>query len=294
MLCKAGSLGSCYREGAFVKSIRRKFATAIAVGCSLFAFSATAQTRTQDTAPLIIHPPAQGTIAIGEEISSVRANPVIRLRTTTMRAARLDLDTETPSGFALAKMLPAGTKMFGIHTTSGWAYCAVAESNARWWTVDQFVCFEDTDQDGRFESAMRSGAPFMRVPLFVFETGNRIALQTPAPYSLIDVSDGPAMDMTIYAIQSKRDYRDGNIYLRAGFRPDDATGHIPIRGLAARARLNHDGPTRIELMGLEIEILSTDEEGNIRYRILKVPDEGMIYRATMSVSTSYTPILIPG
>ncbi|MHC3127918.1 hypothetical protein OB03_11790 [Brevundimonas sp. GN22] len=277
-----------------MKPINRIITTVIAAGCAAYAAQASAQTRTQDTAPLIIHPPAQGEVAIGEEIASVRTNPVIRLRTTTMRAARLDMDTDTPSGFALAKMLPAGTKMFGIHTTAGWAYCAVAESNARWWTTDQFVCFEDTDKDGRFESVMRSGAPFMRVPLFVFETGNRIALQTPAPYTQIDVQDGPSMDMTIYALQGKRDFRNGIIYLRAGFRPDDAIGHIPIRGLTARARLNPEGPTRMQLMGLEIEILSTDEEGNIRYRILKAPEEGMIYRATMSVSTTYTPILIPG
>ncbi|WP_292052112.1 MULTISPECIES: hypothetical protein [unclassified Brevundimonas] len=277
-----------------MKSINRIIAAVIASGCSALAVQATAQTRTQDTAPLIIHPPAAGEVTIGEEVSSVMTNPVLRLRTTTMRAAKLDMDTDTPSGFALAKMLPAGTKMFGIHTTSGWAYCAVAESSARWWTTDQFVCFEDADKDGRFESVMRSGAPFMRVPLFVFETGNRIALATPAPYTPIDVNDGPSMDMTIYAFQTKRDYRDGNIYLRAGFRPDEAVGHIPIRGLAARARLTPDGPTRMNLMGLEIEILSTDENGNIRYRILKTPEEGMIYRATMSVSTTYTPILIPG
>lgn len=277
-----------------MRLFNRIIAPVIAAGCAAFAVQATAQTRTQDTAPLIIHPPAQGEVRIGEEISGVRTNPVIRLRTTTMRAARLDTDTETPSGFALAKMFPAGTKMFGIHTTSGWAYCAVAESSARWWTTDQFVCFEDADKDGRFESVMRSGAPFMRVPLFVFETGNRIALQMPAPYTQIGVDDGPSMDMTIYALQAKRDVRNGIIYLRAGFRPDDATGHIPVRGMTASARLNPDGPTRMELMGLEIEILSTDEEGNIRYRILKVPEEGLIYRATMRVSTTYTPIFIPG
>lgn len=274
---------------------------AAAVALCLAAGPALAQGQTQESTPFVIHGAVSAGPEIGSEATAPPGQPLIVQRATSIRAARLDADTPSLAGFAKTKVFTAGSPMFGVYTTSGWAYCAVAETTASWWAGDEFVCYEDADKDGRFETAMLSGSPFLGVPLFVFQLGRRQPLPQPAPYTLIATEDGPAVDYVVTAQVQRPRTRDAAlppstfITLRGGFR--QGVNSIPARigGWSKSARLKDGEPSRINLKGAEIEILGVDEANVVRYRVL-TPTPTQVERVTMGVTTrtAMVPIFIPG
>ncbi len=274
--------------------------------------STLAQTRTQSSTPFIIHAGLTQGPAIGEETVAPRGKPLLIQRATSIRAARLEAETPSLAGFRKAKSFASGTLMFGVHSLTGWVYCAVAETTASWWAGDESVCYEDADGDGRFESAMLSGAPFMGVPLFVFELGERQALAQPAPYTVIPGGEGPAVEFALVATTRTRRLPDASpdipplvtVTVNGGFRASADPGGVgraadppttPIAGWVDTAVVSLGGPHRVKVLGAELEILGVSQDGAVRYRVISAAP-AQIERVAMSVvrSTTYTPIFIPG
>ncbi|MNY41237.1 hypothetical protein D3C86_1760330 [compost metagenome] len=85
------------------------------------------------------------------------------------------------------------------------------------------------------------------------------------------------------------------VTLRGGFR--QGVNSIPARigGWSKSARLKDGEPSRISLMGAEIEILGVDEGNVVRYRVLSATPT-QVERVTMGITTRTTmvPIFIPG
>lgn len=276
------------------------------------AQSSIAQTRTQASTPFVIHGGITQGPALGEEAVAARGKPLLVQRATSVRAARLEAEAPSLAGFKKVKVFPAGTTMFGVHSLTGWVYCAIAETTASWWAGDESVCYEDADGDGRFETAMLSGAPFMGVPLFVFELGERQALTTPAPYSIIPGDQGPAVDFALVAaVRTQRlpgaapDVAPITaVTVRGGFRASADPGGVgrsaeppvtPITGWADTVVIGPGRPNRVSILGAEVEILGLGENDTVRYRVLSSAP-AQVERVAMSVvqSTTYTPIFIPG
>lgn len=261
-----------------------------------------AQTRSEvrDTTPFIIHDRVTAGPDIGVEAVAAPGQPLLVQSATSIRAARLDADTPSLAGFRKTKVFTAGTAMFGVYSdTGGWAYCAVAETSAAWWAGDEFVCYEDLDGDGRFESAMHSGAPFMGVPLFVFELGYRQTLPEPAPYSIAAGGEGPAVDLVLMPRVQRRSAPDGAplviVTVSGGFRKEAGTPPTLIPGWSGAAPVRSGETARIKVIGAEIEILGVGDDGSVRYRLLSIVP-AQVKRVGMGVTrtTTYTPIFIPG
>lgn len=271
-----------------------------------------AQTQTSVSTPFIIHAGVTHGPAVGEEATVQRGKPMLTQRATSIRAARLEAETPSLAGFRKMKSFAAGTPMFGVYSLTGWVYCAVAETTASWWAGDEFVCYEDIDGDGRFESAMLSGAPFLGVPLFVFELGERRALAEPAPYTVISGAEGPSVEFALVAtVQTRR--LPGMlaeappvtmVTVKGGFRASADPGGVgraadppttPIAGWADTVVLGPERPNRIHVLGAELEILGLGEDNAVRYRVISSAP-AQVERIAMSVtrSTTYTPIFIPG
>lgn len=276
----------------------RAVSGAVMMLCLLAAPAAQGQTR--QSTPFVIHGAISAGPAVGVEATAPPGQALIVQRATSIRAARLDADTPSLAGFRKTKVFAAGSPMFGVYSTTGWAYCAVAETTAAWWAGDEFVCYEDADKDGRFETAMHSGSPFLGVPLFVFQLGRKQALPDPAPYTIISTENGPAVDYIVTAHVQRPRIRDAAVpptfvTLRGGFRQGVNSLPANIGGWSKRARITGEAPARINLMGAEIEILGVDEANVVRYRVVS-PTPTQIERVTMGITTSTTivPILVPG
>lgn len=283
--------------------------TTLVLGLWATPHSAGAQTRTQASTPFIIHAGMTQGPAPGEEAVARRGQPLLIQRATSIRAARLEAEAPSLAGFRKVKSFPAGTPMFGVHSLTGWVYCAVAETTASWWSGDESVCYEDADGDGRFETAMLSGAPFMGVPLFVFELGERQALAEPTPYTVIPGAEGPSVEFALVA--SSRTHRFPGavnpvvtVTVAGGFRASADPGGVgrgadppttPIAGWVDTVTLGPDQPNRVHVLGAELEILGAGADGTIRYRVI-ASAPAQVERVAMSVrrSTTYTPIFIPG
>ncbi|ADL01981.1 hypothetical protein [Brevundimonas subvibrioides] len=279
----------------------------LAITLALAAVSgpAAAQTQTRESTPFVIQAGITAGPAIGEVATAPRGQALIVQAARSIRAARLLADTPSLSGFGKVKTFPAGSPMFGIHTATGWAYCAVAETTASWWSGDEFVCYEDADADGRFETAMHSGAPFLGVPLFVFETGRKQPLPTPAPYSAEPTEAGPSVDYVVTASARRLPQPGGGtpapesdgmaITLQGGFRQGVNASPVPIGGWSETAVIRNGAPTRITLMGAEFEILGVDADGTVRFRVIS-ETPAQVRRITMGLTstTQYVPIFIPG
>lgn len=281
----------------------------LVLGLWAIPHSAGAQTRTQASTPFIIHAGMTQGPAPGEEAVARRGQPLLIQRATSIRAARLEAEAPSLAGFRKVKSFPAGTPMFGVHSLTGWVYCAVAETTASWWSGDESVCYEDADGDGRFETAMLSGAPFMGVPLFVFELGERQALAEPAPYTVIPGAEGPSVEFALVA--SSRTHRSPGavnpvvtVTVTGGFRASADPGGVgrganppttPIAGWADTVTLGPEQPNRVHVLGAELEILGAGADDTIRYRVISSAP-AQVERVAMSVmrSTTYTPIFIPG
>lgn len=251
-----------------------------------------AQNRTRETAPILIHGTPQEPIVLGEERVAARGKPLLTLPATTLRAVRLDEQTPTVSGFSAMNSLPEGQTLFGIYTPTGWAYCAMGESSRRF-LVDQLVCFEDKDKDGRFETVMAAGRPFLGVPFFVFQTYRAQPLAVSVPYSRIDVLEGPTMSYALTTMRWTRRGQPPSIAIQAGYLPDPDKAMVPIRGMAYHREIVQGGVTQLKLGGVEIDILNVDEDGSVRYRVMALPPTSL-QRSSMSITTTSTPIFIPG
>lgn len=276
-----------------------------ALALATLATTVSAQTERRESTPFAIRPGITAGPAVGVEGRAPRGQALVVQSARSIRAARLTSDTPSLSGFGKVKTFPAGSAMFGVHTLTGWAYCAIAETTAAWWSGDEFVCYEDADDDGRFESAMHSGAPFLGVPLFVFQLGPRQALPAPAPYTIVPMDDGPAVDYVVTASVLRGRPRGAGpaeagddakiVTLRGGFRQDVNRRPTEIGGWSASAVIRDDAPVRMRLMGAEFEILGIESDDTVRFRVLaETPAQVQRIVMGMTRSTTYTPIFIPG
>ncbi|WP_332679164.1 hypothetical protein [Brevundimonas sp.] len=287
-------------------------ATTLALGLWAAPQRADAQIRTQASTPFIIHAGISRGPAPGDEAVAQRGQPLLIQRATSIRAARLEAETPSLAGFQKVKSFPAGTKMFGVYSLTGWVYCAVAETTASWWAGDESICYEDADGDGRFETAMLSGAPFMGVPLFVFELGERQVLAEPAPYVVIPGAEGPSVEFALVASSETHRSPDApaevppvvTVTVNGGFRASADPGGVGrsenppttrIAGWTGTVVLGPERSNRIRILGAELEILGLGENNTVRYRVIS-PAPAQVERVAMSVvrSTTYTPIFIPG
>jgi hypothetical protein len=156
--------------------MRLVLAAVLAAGVCVAA-DAAAQTTMVDSTPVVIH-----TGAPSEGVISERAQIISRQRVTTVRAAVLDDAVARPSETGRQREgFPAGEQLFGIYDgRDAWVYCALRES---WWSGDTLTCYQDTDEDGRFDVAKPSGAPFLGIPFFILAQNTEVrTLTTPARY----------------------------------------------------------------------------------------------------------------
>lgn len=249
--------------------------------CLAFASAspATAQTtQSMPSTPFIIH----GVTLDGAEQVALKNQALLAQPVTSVRSARLDAEAPAErAGWFKQKSFPAGTPMFGAYTRDGWSYCAVAESRAAFWTSDQFICYVDSDNDGQFESALDSGAPFGGVPLLVFGQGQPSALPVPVPYSRIPTIEGPSVEYAVgYELvrPSGRGMRNGrNVPLPAthiipfiGFKiPGGDIRPLSGPGEGRRFALERGQTATIRLGEAVIEILGVGDDDSVRYRVIQ-------------------------
>jgi hypothetical protein len=156
--------------------------------------SASAQSTVQKSTTTFVIQPA--TAPVGEQIARP-GEAILRQQITSTRAAKLDEEAPTTLGLAQVKTFAAGTPMFGVQVPDGWIYCAVSQSGAGWLFSDAFACYQDTNDDGKFDVVRPSGFPFDGVPLFVFQPGPPKPLPKPIAYSTLPYRDGPRVDFGI-------------------------------------------------------------------------------------------------
>lgn len=258
---------------------RSGIALSLGVGMAMLAaaLAGTASAQARPSTPFVIH---EVTVDGAEQVARER-RPLLIQPVTSVRSARLDAEAPAEAaGWFKDKSFPAGTRMFGAYTADHWSYCAVAESRS-WLTEDQFICYLDRDDDGRFDAAMDSGIPFNGVPLLVFSTGEIHPLATPVPYSRIPFAEGPGVEYVItYEIvrPSGRAMRNGrnvprtatHIIPSLGFRLP--TGSIvPLTGAGIGRRIALAGGARatLRIKGAVIEILDVEDDDSVRYRVVQ-------------------------
>ncbi|RZJ44985.1 MAG: hypothetical protein EON86_02330 [Brevundimonas sp.] len=257
-----------------------KDGTALVLGACLAALvgaGSPASAQSRPSTPFVIH----GVAANPAEQAGREGRPLVTHRVTSVRSARLDAVAPAEgTGWFKDKSFPAGTLMFGAYTDDAWSYCAIAESRS-WFNEDQFICYVDRDDDGRFDEAIDSGVPFNGVPLLVFGSGAARPLPAPVPYSRIPLADGPSVDYEItYQI-----VRPVGRAMRAGRNvPRTATHIIPavgfripgqhlvtLSGAGGERRIPLEGGQRatIRIKDTVIEVLGVNDDDTIRYRVVE-------------------------
>lgn len=255
-----------------------RFGVALTLGACLLSGVAVAQTASRPSTPFVIH----SVMVDGAERVAREHQPLLVQPVTSVRSARLEAETPAESaGWFKAKSFPAGTLMFGAYTDDEWSYCAVAESRQTWWSADQFICYVDEDDDGRFDAAIDSGEPFNGVPLLVFSTGESRPLPAPAPYSRIPLADGPGIE---YAVSFDVVRPTGRAMLNDRNVPRAATHIIPSVGFRVeggrvqplsgpgsnqRIPLVNGQTATIRVKGAVIEILGVNNDNSVRYRVVE-------------------------
>lgn len=278
----------------------RLLAGAIAAGMLAVAGPALSQSR--PSTPFVINPVQ---IDPAAEMTARENQPLLTQPTTSIRSARLDGEAVAEAaGWFKDKSFPAGTLMFGAYIDTGWSYCATAVSRQSWWNGDQFICYVDNDNDGRFDTAMDSGAPFNGVPLMVFSQAAQHSLPAPVPYSVIPAEDGPSINYAI-TFEIERPRRSGADRRRRPDAPPLPASHIkPIvgfrldngqmvtlsgAGLAQRIRLVGGQTATIRFKGAEIEILGVNDDDSVRYRVVRsMPRQVDQITLTVITTTYYT------
>lgn len=266
--------------------------TVAAVG----AARAQTSSRTVESTPFVIH----AAPVAADERRAKAGEPLLVQPVTSVRAAKLLAEAPTTSGYKKVKAFPAGTALFGAYAPDGWAYCAVAASTARWWAGDEFACYQDGDDDGRFDHVRLSGAPFMGVPLFVFELGAPKPLPTPVPYQRTAYGEGPRIDYALgVQVMRPKTKRDQPPAPATAVRLTASIGqegrYAKIGDEAMLARLDGGQTATLEFRGAKISVLGVEPDGAVRYRV-DTPMPTHVDRVVMGITTTttYTPIFIPG
>ncbi|NJC40008.1 hypothetical protein GGQ87_000266 [Brevundimonas alba] len=255
-----------------------RFGIGLLLGACMFAGGAAAQTASRPSTPFVIH----GVAVDSTERTAREGQPLLAQPVTSVRSARLDAEAPAESaGWFKDKSFAAGTPMFGAYAGDQWSYCAVAESRQSFWTTDQFICYVDADDDGRFDSAIDSGTPFNGVPLLVFSTGASRPLPAPVPYSRLPLADGPSVE---YAISYEIVRPHGRAMLNGRNVPRAATHIVPVVGFRVeggriqplsaaggerRIPLAGGQQATIRVKGAVIEILGVNNDDSVRYRVVE-------------------------
>lgn len=242
---------------------------AVCIGAwSLLATAAQAQSSTAYAwTTFVVHgvtPPS------GEQVARP-GEPLLRQPVTSTRAARLEADTPSLLGMGSAKVLLAGTKMFGVKVPDGWIYCAVAESTVKWLFLDWFACYQDIDADGLFDHVRSSGAPFNGIPLFVFQPGPPKALPTPVRYSFIPYAEGPRVDLGFVWRPIIAKVKKGEVAppptrltvttsILTGEKDEAISAAVTFDMASGRPQVFSDNGGRVTLLGFT-------PEGGLRYRV---------------------------
>jgi hypothetical protein len=275
--------------------LRRALAVAFLAALVALPASVGAQTVQVDSTPFIVHAsPATQTVRTARP-----GEPLLVQSVTSLRSARLTAEAPTTSGYKKVKSFPAGTLLFGAYAPEGWVYCAVAESTARWWAGDEFACYEDVDDDGRFDRVRLSGEPFMGVPLFVFQLGEPKTLPAPAPFEPIPAAEGPRVEYVLKAdVRRPRTRRDEPKRPAEAVALTAAIGlpgrHAPIGATGARAVLDGGQTATLDHEGGRIRILGVEPDDSIRY-VVETAMPTRVDRVVMGVTTTtrYVPIYVP-
>ncbi len=270
----------------YQKRPRRGGAAAVALSLAVMTGgAAAAQTTQTSTTTFVIQPKAA---PAGEQVA-LPGQPLWKQTVTSTRAARLDEEAVSMASIGVARSFPAGTKMFGVLAPDGWLYCAVAASAARWWTGDEFSCYQDLDKDGRFDVVRPSGAPFNGIALFVFQPGAPKRLPAPVPYTEIPYTEGPQGELAVTWEVPKKRYKPGQpppvpteVALKTGIldhNDRNATIFDDVTGPLTNGQQVH-----YRLRGSDITVLGATPEGGIRYRV----DAAMPAQITPMTMTVYT------
>ena len=162
----------------------------------------------------------------------------------SLKAARLT--AEAPGHRVLGpkrNRLPAGTRLFGVLRGEAWTYCSFAQIS---------VCFEDEDQDGRFDRVWDPFPSHGRLPLFTANFTRSTVLTEPVPYKALDGVDGPRLAYRFHLGSGRAATGEPTIDSMSLFQGEDARGKAfivgPIRftgpqpvDAAGRRRLEHRG-----------------------------------------------------
>ena len=223
------------------------------------------------------------------ELTASAKGPLLRQKIASTRAAQLDEAAPTTSGFAVDKTFPAGAKLFGVKVPDGWIYCAVAKKLFG----GQFDCYQDIDDDGRFDVARPSGLPFNDVPLFVFAPGPATRLPAPVRYSALNYRDGPTTDIAIFWQPVKPPGARGArppiprqiTWNVAAVRSDGRAEAISQKQMVTMPPPGQSVSIRSD--GAVITLLGFTPEGQLRYRI----DRTMPAQVQLLEMTLMTPYL---
>lgn len=249
------------------------------------------QVQTRDTAPFVILPLA----TTGEVRVASRDEPLLVQPVNASRAVRLEEVAATPFKDRAA-LTPAGSTLFGAYDepTQRWFYCVVADVKRWIGSSEEFACYEDTDDDGRFDQVRASGAPFLGVPLFVFQPGAPRPLAAPVRYVPVPYTEGPTAEYKLWWSAKRPRARSGEP--PAKIRTVDLVASMSSRSQPlddVRRELSADETGVLKYRGAEIEVLGFEPDGAIRYRVLKAMPR-QIDRVTMTVTTTTTVVFVPG
>lgn len=254
------------------------------------ACAAQAQTVTQQGSPMIVEatdPP------VGEQVV-VKGAALLAQPMRSVRAARLDEESPTSLGILFgpgrAKTMAAGTPLFAVELPDGWGYCAVVPGRTWFFeNADETVCFQDNDNDGRFERVRRSGHPFGGIPLMVFQPGPPAALERPVKYSLAPYRDGPAVDFAIQWRKTKPSAAApaGSVGIAFGARLIAGKTSMDLEGKET-ADLPPDKPVEVDVAGARFQLLGLTPDGALRYRVERaIPTQVRSIDMTMTTTTYF-------
>lgn len=274
--------------GINIRRAGRALATGAVASAALLASVASAQTQTSETTFVILGAPP-GATGAGEERTALPGQPLLTQSMTATRAARLDQAAPSMSGIGAQRSFTAGTLMFGVLAPDGWIYCAVAESINSSIFRDNLACYQDGDNDGKFEIARNSGGPFEGVSLFVFQPGPPKPLAAPIAYSIIPYKDGPKSSFAVTWKPTGKVKKDvpvtpNAITLQTGALVGEDQRNVglfpEVSGVLA------DGPITYQQLGARITVLGATPEGGLRYRVDKTfPQQVVPMQMTLKTST---------
>lgn len=270
---------------------------ALATAClAVAAPFAAAQTTTAESTPVVIHAAAAG----GEGLISERAQIVLRQGVTTVRAVVLDEPAARPSSNGRQREgFPAGERLFGIYDgDESWSYCALRES---FWLGDALTCYQDTDEDGRLDVAMPSGAPFLGVPFFILaQTAEQRPLAAPAAFHRIPYHQGPSIEAGLRLTLTEARVRRGRTepataLLEFGYILDNDR-FVPVQGTSHRHTFESAGPVTLNVADAQVELIGPPVREQLRYRVVdSMPAhiDRVLMTQTVTHTTTYVPIYVP-